>query len=59
MSFTDEQIDWITQTWVLLSIDPTTDNEESTFKDWYPNYRAFWEAVLCTFENAPKIQEYI
>lgn len=58
LSFTDEQVDRITRTWVLLSIDPTADDSEAEFKGWYPTYRAFWEAVLRAFENDPKVLKY-
>ncbi|WP_228125460.1 MULTISPECIES: hypothetical protein [Gluconobacter] len=59
LSFTDEQIDRITQTWVLLSIDPIADDSEATFKGRYPTYRAFWEAVLHAFKNDPRVQEHM
>jgi len=58
LSFTDEEIDRITQTWVLLSIDPTADDTEATLKGRYLTYRAFWEAVLLAFENDPKVQKH-
>jgi|GEM_PF-6503146 len=58
LSFTDEQVDRITQTWVLLAIDPTADDTESTFKGRYPTYRAFWEAVLRAFENDPEVTKH-
>ncbi|TCS26375.1 hypothetical protein EDC31_11417 [Acidomonas methanolica] len=58
LSFTDEEIDRITQTWVLLSIDPTADVEEPPNWGRYPTYRAFWEAVLRAFENDPEVQEH-
>jgi len=58
LSFTDEEIDRITQTWVLLSIDPTADVEEPPNWGQYHTYRAFWEAVLLAFENDPKVQKH-
>lgn len=58
LSFTDEQINRISQTGVLLAIDPTADDTESTLKGRYPTYRAFWEAVLRAFENDPEVMKH-
>ncbi|MBU2654768.1 hypothetical protein [Acidomonas methanolica] len=58
LSFTDEDIDRITRTWALNSIDPTADVEEPPNWGRYPTYRAFWEAVLRAFENDPEVQEH-
>jgi len=59
LSFTDEEIDGITQTWVLLSIDPVSDDTEATFKGRYQTNRAFRGAVLLAFKNDPNVQKHM
>jgi len=58
LSFTDEELDWLTRTWVLLSIDPVAGVEEPPNWGRYPTYRAFWEAVLRAFENCPRVRKH-
>jgi len=58
LSFTDEQIDRIIQTNILLAIDPTADVKDEPNWGRYPDYRTFWEAVLRTFENDPEVREH-
>ena len=57
LSFSDKEIDRITQTWVLLSIDPIADVEEPPNWGRYSTYRAFWEAVLRAFETDSEVQK--
>jgi hypothetical protein len=58
LSFTDEQIDRISHTGVLLAIDPTADDTGSTLEGRCPTYRAFWDAVLRAFENDPEMMKH-
>ncbi|KXV48759.1 hypothetical protein AD945_06310 [Gluconobacter albidus] len=59
LGFTNKEIDRITQTWVLLSVDPKADVEEPPNWGRYSTYRAFWEAVLRAFVTHVEIQKHM
>ncbi|MBO1326123.1 hypothetical protein K2X14_09835 [Acetobacter sp. TBRC 12305] len=54
MACSDEDIERIS--WAVLGIDPTAEVEEPPNWGRFPSLRAFWSAVLHTFENDPEVQ---
>ncbi|ARW09486.1 hypothetical protein [Acetobacter ascendens] len=54
LACTDAEIDRVTG--ALIRIDPTADIEEPPNWGSFPTLRAFWSAVLHTFEKDPEVQ---
>ncbi|WP_395371457.1 hypothetical protein [Komagataeibacter diospyri] len=54
LAYSDMDLDRVS--WAVLGMDPTADIEEPPNWGSFPSLRAFWSAVLRTFENDPEVR---